>query len=313
MKILKHYTVTRVSAIVLATIWIAILTLQVSAQTTDLQPLVFVSADSGSDANNCSRSAPCRQVSRALEAVSSSGTVLIIAGGDYERFTISASVSIIAESGVTAIIKGATESSAIRIDNDRGSSLRIRLIGLTVEAAGSLSRAIMVTAETRIGLLQIENCTVKGLLAGATFNGPGDYSIKNSRFYGGVSNLEFSSAGAINAVVESSNITLGGGLRVGSNAKVLVRDTVVSHATGFLASGTGARLFIENCVSNNNSGDGVMAHDSAFVRISNSTISFNNGYGIRVDGGNMKSFGNNRLFSNRLGETSGTVGQLSQQ
>lgn len=273
---------------------------------------VYVSAVDGDDANTCSRTSPCREVTRGLEAVSTGGIVTILTSGEYEPFTISKSVSVSAAPGALPIIS-ATEGTAIRVPAST-STLTIRLSGLTVEAGGSMVRGISVSPDVEIRSFQMDNCIVRGGLAGATFSGPGSYSIKSSKFHGAVTNLEFfSSTGGVNASVEDTQVTNGGPFLVGRNANVTVRGGVVSHANGFFAHGTGARLFIENCVVTSNNGDGIFAFDSAFVRISNSTISFNEGYGIRVSGANVKTYGNNRLFSNTSGETSGAVAVLPEK
>lgn len=276
------------------------------------QSSAYVSV-TGSDANSCTASLPCRQVTRALEANGGGGTVHIISSGDYEKFQITSSAGIIAASGVTATITSNAQygGSAVSIQNFT-TKITVRLSGLTIRASGTGASGIATGSS--FNSLQIDNCSIGGGEWGLRATSPGLVSIVNSRFTSAVRPIEIASSDeSTDALIENTHFHGPGGiLMVGVNARVTIRNSSISHAGGILASGIGARLMLENCVINNSNSDGVYITEYAYVRLSNSTITNSDGYGVRNSGGNVKTYGNNRLFNNKLGDVSGTVGVLSQ-
>jgi hypothetical protein len=56
----------------------------------------FVSAGNGSDANACTRQAPCRNFGTAMAQTDSGGEVIVLDSGGYGVVTINQSVSIVA-------------------------------------------------------------------------------------------------------------------------------------------------------------------------------------------------------------------------
>lgn len=290
--------------------FIILLTANIASAQVQALPVVYVSANGGSDANQCTQTAPCREISRGLDLVMSGGTVIINGSGEYSAFTITKSVSIVAESGVTAIVNGT--STAINIATT-SSSARVNIRGLTVNAASPNATGIRVT--NPLGSLQINDCIIKGGETGLSISSAGSYLIKNTGFTGAVTNLFTQvSSGVINASVENCNFEKGGiGVFVGTNSKINITDSsAFGTSTGFYAMGSGARMFIENCRAVSNEQDGIYVGSSAWARVSNSTISLNEGYGMRNDGGSIKSFGNNRLSFNTSGDTSGTINSIRQ-
>lgn len=296
---------------VLLTIWL----ITVSTAAAQAAPKsVYVSAD-GSDANNCSQTAPCRQISRALDVVASGGSVLILSSGEYDRITIGKSVNIVADPGVTPIVVGGSQLSAVRIEN-YSSAISVRLSGLEIVSTGFAAIGVYVSG--LVNDVRIENCAVTGGENGVWVTAPGGYSIVNSRFYGAVMNLRFgvsTGTGLIDAIVDNSRFDGGGaGVFTGRNSRVTVRNSSATNTgTGFWASQSTARMLLESCLANGNHGDGVYADTSAYIRLSNSVISNNQEYGIRINVANVKSFGTNRIFNNKLGDISGTMGSVPQQ
>jgi nitrous oxidase accessory protein NosD len=310
---MKHYKPNYLISIS-AAIAFLIVTMVVAARPASAQvqllPYVYVSANGGSDSNSCSRTAPCRQIAKALENMSSGGTVTILASGDYQSFNINKSVDIVAEPGINAVIStSGTGSTAVYVGLNISS---VRLRGLTIRAGGTGAMAINV--QSAVTSFEIDNCEIRGGEHGLLVNNDGDYSIRNTRFSGAVSNLEFSTlSGTINATVDSCSFNRGLALMVGRYARVTIKNST-SNGGGYWATGTGARMFVDNCVINASNDDGIFVDAGAFVRLSDSTIANGLEYGIRVNtGGSLRSFGNNRLFNNASGDISGTVGVLSGQ
>jgi nitrous oxidase accessory protein NosD len=244
-----------------------------------------------------------------MEYTTSSGTITILSSGDYQSFTINKSLDIIAEPGVNAVIAtSGTGSSAIFV----GTSLSaVRLRNLTIKAGGTGAKAISV--QFAVNAFEIVDCEIRGQEWGLLASAEGDYSIRNTRFSGAVSNIDFSTtSGSINATVDSCNFNRGSALTVGRYSRVTIKNST-ANASGFLAMGTGARMFVDNCVINASSGDGIFVDTGAFTRISDTTITNSGGYGIRINGGSARTFGNNRLFNNASGDVSGNLVSTSPQ
>lgn len=96
-----------------------------------IQNITFVSANGGSDANSCSRSAPCRQIQRGINTVSRGGTVIVLDSGEYNAFTITKSVNVIAEKGVSAIVRIPQNGTGAKIEDDPAGAQIITIRGLT--------------------------------------------------------------------------------------------------------------------------------------------------------------------------------------
>ena len=93
------------------------------------------------------------------------------------------------------------------------------------------------------------------------------------------------------------------GVRAENNANVTIRNSIAAgnSTNGFQAVSTGAGVLInlENTMAVNNGGAGVGTSGAAAgVSISNSTI-MSNAQGINTSaGGNVYSFGNNKIIGN---------------
>lgn len=293
---------------------------------------VYVSADNGSDTSlTCSRSAPCRQISNALGKVVSGGNVVVISSGGYDGFTIAKSANILAETGVHAVVSGSPTAVSISALTNIGhvglSNLRlmgvathggtgisvtsdvssILLSGIVVSGGGTGGAGVRVSGE--VDAFEIENCSISGSEYDLRVIAAGEYRIRDSEFKGTVQGTIFSASERINGVIENTRFRT---LTAGANARILVRASTTSFG-GMHAKGVGARLFLENCTSSYSHTDGVSASESGFVRVSNSTITFNSGYGLRDAGGAVSSYGNNRIAYNTQGTTSGTIASLTEQ
>ncbi len=308
-KIMKVRKYIFSAAVLLSTVLMAAAS---AASAQNASDYTFVSANGGLDTNKCTRTSPCRQITRALEYTYSGGTVTILASGDYQPFTIDKNVDIIAEPGINAdIAASGIGSNAVHVPYVANGLSAVRLRNLTIKARGAGATAIKVISA--VSVFDIVDCDIRGAEVGLMAAGGGDYSIRNTRFSSAVKNIEFRpQSGTVNATVDGCSFNRGWALIVGESARVTIKNST-ANGGGFSASGTGARMFVDNCVINASGSDGISVDTGAFVRVSDSTIAYSEGYGIRVNGGSAKTFGNNRLFNNTSGDISGTVGVLSGQ
>jgi len=283
----------------------------------------------GSDANPCSRTAPCRTFTQAISQTNPGGEVYVLDTAGYGPFAINKALSIVAQ-GVTA---GISVFSGDGIDINAGSSDTVILRGLTINNQGGTGNGIVFTSGAR---LQVEGCVVSGFAAavpglltgpnpsGLTFQASQAISgarlaVKDSIFSGNTYGIEIQhGAGRGFATIERTrfegNFT---GLLVRANSFVTVRDSVAAaNREGFLALSTSPapspELNIESCVASNNGLDGIAAvatgGGAATVRVSNSTVTGND-TGLWADGnGTLLSRGNNTVEGNFSANFDGVIG-----
>jgi hypothetical protein len=129
-------------------------------------------AVTGNDANNCTSSANCRTLARALEVTNPRGEIIAVTSGGYGTATITQPVSITA-TGVVASLSS-TSAPALTI-NTVGS---VNITGLSFHGEGTASNGILVTAVgfLRLYSVQIENFATDGV----QFNAPGSLAVYDS-------------------------------------------------------------------------------------------------------------------------------------
>jgi hypothetical protein len=274
-------------------------------------------ASTGSDANPCSRAAPCRTFQAAVNAVAAGGEVVALdSAGFGSSVSITKAVSIIASPGVYA---GITVSSGDGVDVNAGATDAVALRGLTVINQGSAGIGIAFSTG---GSLTVANCVVNGFDSGAgvSFQPSGSSSLKVKDSIMRANGGGIAVAGSAQAFIEQVRLERGvHGLFVGHGAIVTVRNSVASaNATGFYVSSdssASSELNIENCIASDNSSSGVRAITTstgiATVRVSNSTVT-NNPVGLHNLGplSVILSRDNNTIEGN-VNDTLGTIGSYT--
>src|SRR6266540_418367 len=95
----------------------------------------FVSS-TGSDANPCSRVAPCRTFGAALVQTAGGGEIVALDSGGYGAVTISQAVTIVAAPGIQASISPAS-GAAITVSAGPGDVVVLRNLYLNAQGAGN--------------------------------------------------------------------------------------------------------------------------------------------------------------------------------
>jgi hypothetical protein len=280
----------------------------------------------GSDANSCSRSAPCLTFSHALSQTAAGGELDVLDPGDFGPVTISQAVSIVGAGAVGGI--QVTSGNAITIT--AGSSDIIVLRGLALDGRSTTSGSGIVF--TSGGLLHVESCTINN------FGGYGidiepsstsekvfilDTIIRNngSGVTGGGIFIQPTSSAVVTAIVDSTRMENGVfGLKAVDNVDVTIRNSIASHNgfSGFSMVSTGGGvplMFIENSAATYNGTNGLNAsgHLSPLqiMRISNVVLTGNaTGMGAG-NGASIVSFSNNKNDGNTSsnGSPTSTVAQ----
>jgi hypothetical protein len=307
----------------------------VGAAGADAAPRAFVST-AGNDVNPCSLSSPCRTFQAAIGVVDAGGEVVALDSGGYGTMVITKSVAVIVPPGVHAAIT-ANGVDGVYV-NAPGISVVLR--GLYLNGTGTIGHGIRYKQGNT---LHVENCVINGFsafgYAGISHESGGDMFVKDTiaRNNGtGIGIAPFSAAiTSIDRVRVENNSS--GGIEVGGPAQVTVRDSVSAHNTSsnFSANapsggGINTYLTIENSAAVGSmfgiaaSAGGVTG--SSYVSVVNSVVAYNTSYGLAAStngvivlanstvtqnatgliassGGILRSYGNNRVFSNTTNGT----------
>jgi hypothetical protein len=304
------------------------------------QSQVFVSAATGNDANQCTRSMPCLTLAGGLTHVQAGGTVTALDSGEYGSMTVNQSVQIEAAPGVRASVTATGASYGVTVN--AGTSNVVVLRGLRI--GGGYYGVYFNGA----GTLDVEDCVLDGSTNGGIMFLPNAASqlfvnnttVRNTTNGTGIqvqSDSGLARATISHCLIEKSS---NAGVSALNYAAVTVRDTVVTGNTtaGFLTnsytSGATTEMSIENCLAtggkfgieavNSNTGAqlisvsrsisagnyyGIYAGNPSTIRVSDTTITRNTDGLINATGGSLLSRLNNTLEANTYdGAFTGTFG-----
>ncbi len=272
----------------------------------------FVST-SGSDANtasNCSTTSPCRGFTAALTVTDTGGEIIVLSSGGYGAVTINKSVSLIAPEGIYAGIS-VFSGAGITIAT---AGVNVVLKGLAINGLGG-SYGIHMTSGNS---LVVQNCVIANFavpgLSGLYVAGTARVRLLDSLLQANYIGAHFS--GGASVLVSRSRFLDSGehglyasatGAGVVTRVEVLQSEASGSDNVGFYPtsndSGRAELNLKDSVASRNASGVNVYASGgTALARVSNSLISGNTLYGLRVAGSGAKLVAaGNRVTDNALG------------
>jgi hypothetical protein len=272
---MNRRTLTLIAALVVFLVW---------AADTKALSRTFVSFN-GDDANDCSRSAPCRTFARAVMQVEPRGEVVALDSAGFGRFTIDKSLTVVAAPGVFAGVAANTNQTAITITGAASDTVVLR--GLTLRGPSSgFSTGISGGSSAAV---HIESCSISGFAIGLGFPGTGSTQlfVKDTTFKNCNSGIQTATAKATfdNCRIEGN----GTGFLAGVASKVTIRRSVIAaNGQGLTAGGAGTELNIDDCTVSNNS-DGIRSDTpGGIVRVTNTTVT-GNSVGLLSFGGALLS------------------------
>lgn len=269
----------------------------------------------GDDVNPCSRTAPCKTFAGAISKTATGGEINALDPGGFGTVTITKSITIDGEGTLARILAAGT--NGININVPAGSVVVLRNLSINGVSSSTLPGNIGINVFSGGGTVMIENCHINGFIVrGINFAPTIDGAqliVRNTTIRntvgtvpgnGGAILVKPASGITTTATIEKTQMERGlFSVRVEDNARVTVRDSVATHNTnnGFLVVSTAsaAELNIENSLATHNGTNGVIATGAlAVARITNMTITHNT-TGINTSGGGqVVSFGNNRVVAN---------------
>jgi len=284
----------------------------------------------GNDANPCSRTAPCKTFSGALIKTAAGGEINVLDPGAFGTVTINKSITI----DGTPFLSGVLASSTTGVTVNAAATDVVILRNLDINGAPPTLPGLRGIRFLVGKALYVENCRIYG------FNGnPGrGIDFAPTAASGNVAqlfvidsdireNLTVTTGGGIvltpgagisikavldNVRIERNNV----GLLANPGSAVIARHTtsVANRLDGFNATGNGtaATIFLDNCNSSFNGGNGMVATGAASViRMTQCSITGNATGIVAASGGLVQSFGTNNNLGNTVSD--GTPTPVSQQ
>lgn len=265
-------------------------------------------SSTGSDANPCTRSLPCRNFVVGIAAVSPGGEVVALDSAGYGPVAINKSVSLISPEGVHAAI-APTAGTAIQVSGGR-----VSLRNLYLKGNGAFIGLEVVSPDTTIAeSLTIDGFGSFGIAVQASELFLYDCAVRN--------NAENGLSAAGNGVGELAILTIDGcrfeknggtGVFASSFASASIRDTVAaSNVFSGFGAGSLARISLMNCQASSNTYGVYSDGMGAFVRMSQSAA-VHNIFGLfETNGGAIETQGNNFVQGNDTQNVFGTITTFS--
>lgn len=286
---------------------LAVLVLSVGVQAQN--PRTYV-ARSGDDTNTCSDTSPCKTVTKALSVVDPGGQVVIIESGDYDKFTISKSVTIAAAPGVSAAIVASGQTYAVFFVGLTISDV-VTLRNLEFKGVGDPTNLEGINNSTA-GTLNVDGCIFSGFDNALTMdNIAGRLDVHDSVFRNnlfGIGLIGPTGEGLFRATIDHCKLEQNDtGVSVGSKVLAVIRDTIAVNNTsrGIQVRSTvanqRAEALVVNCqLSHNTVGlNASGTNGTAVVRLAHSAITNNMLTGVNVGtNGTVYSLGDNVIAGN---------------
>ena len=252
-------------------------------------------ASTGSDANPCSITLPCRGFAAAVALTNPGGEVIVLDSAGYGPVTITQAVSIIAPAGVYAGISVVTGDG---ITVNAGASDKVVLRGLTINGQGGGS-GIRVSAGKQIN---IEDCAIGNMTTAGILVEGGTLTTIARTVVRGVTNFGIWAS-------PSSPITLA----------LTMTDTDVTdngNAAGIyiapVVPGSVVNAALTRVTSSNNFGSGIVVNTNsagaATLALQDSSANENGSTGVSVTGTNAIAIVSGSSFA---GNTAADLGQFT--
>jgi parallel beta helix pectate lyase-like protein len=267
----------------------------------------------GSDANPCSRAAPCQTFAGAIVKTFINGEIDTLDAGGFGAVTITKSITIDGDESFASILSSGTNGVIINIPagNANDPKRRVHLRNLHINGTGASGTIGTSTGLNGIRVLAasqviIENCLIQGF----SQNGIDVNLSPATTTQIMITNTTITDIGSVGVRVTGAGSTISTVLnrvlihKAGFGFDLLqgigtVNDSTISHVTNqaIVAEGTSTINVNGGVVSNNGTGVSAFSNGST-VRIANLAI-LNNTTGITfAAGGTVASFGGNKNAGN---------------
>jgi hypothetical protein len=277
-------------------------------------------SSTGSEANPCTRGAPCVTFGTALNNTVPGGFIHCIDANNFGSVTITKSITIDCDD---VFGKVGSCGFAISIDippgNPDDTRRTVRLRNLSLDGAilpsgpvcGSRGIQIISAAAVSIENVVVESHTQRGISDERTTGGRLTITNSTLRYSNGFGLVVLPSSGSTRIDVALDNVTVegnGNGMAFANGAKAMVGRSLIANNTGNaiesdnISGGTGTQVAVDHSTVSNN-GRALFSVGGGGLNVSNSNIAHN----AQIASGAWITFGNNRVQMNLALGTSPTA------
>jgi hypothetical protein len=252
----------------------------------------------GSDANPCSRTAPCQTWAGAFVKTATNGEISALDPGGFGAVTLSKSITLNGDGTLAGILNAGTTGIIVNITTNLATD-KVVIRNVSIQGAGTGTDGIRIIDGQEV---IVDNVTIGGFTdAGVdvTQSQSGNVFLRNVRISKGAVGVRTqTTAGAVNGTFE--NVAIDGmtshGVEAVNNTTLALRNVETSRCggSGVRSAATSVNLAVEDSVSSgNNFGyEAVLGN----LRIANSGMFFNNTNCTS----SVLSAGNNRSAGNTI-------------
>jgi hypothetical protein len=252
----------------------------------------------GDDAQQCTRTLPCKTFAGALSKTNAGGEINCLDPAGYGQVTITKSITIDCNGTIGSVLASSGNGITINLDGQANMIVRLRNISINGLLTAAIGISITGTSSTAANnAVSIEDCVIDGFLTNGINDSlsvtPGPVSarllVKNTIIRNG----------------PASGLAIAGFNGGASQVKAILDNVSVFDWNQGFAAGNGAQVLIKNSISASNVLAGVVADNGSFIAVSSSTI-LGNGTGIIAGSSATVRIGNTDIAFNTTG-ISGTV------
>ncbi len=262
----------------------------------------------GDDANPCSRTAPCKTFAGAISKTASGGVIDALDPGGFGAVTITKPITIEGNGTLASILHSGTNGVVINITT--GTNRNVILRNILIDGTGATLGLNGIRFLAGDSLL-VEDCHIKSVSnVGIDFepnSTAAQLTVRNTSIQlgtvGGIL-VKPQVGGSARGMIYNTTLSRNGyGVRVEDNANVTFQRSVASNNTGnglwAFSNGGGLLFTVDQSLTTQNAQAGLQTNGgNAAMRVNDTTISGNQGTGVNVVGGELSSWGNNRVTGN---------------
>ncbi|HSS50940.1 MAG TPA: right-handed parallel beta-helix repeat-containing protein, partial [Thermoanaerobaculia bacterium] len=253
----------------------------------------------GSDANPCSRTAPCQTFAGAIVKTAPGGEISVLDPGGFGAVTITKSITINGDGSLASVLVSGTNGIVI----SAAATDRVIIRNVSFQGLGTGINAIQVLAAGTVILDHVNINGFSGNGINVSLAASGNLFVQDTNITNCADGIRLTtSSGAVLAML--SNVRLEGltnGLEAAAGGRAMISHSYVSgnSGSGLLASAATSQINAEGCQIAFNNVAGVNASASgAVIRISDNEI-YNNTSGVSIAAGaTVSSADNNRVAGN---------------
>jgi hypothetical protein len=245
----------------------------------------------GDDVNPCSRTAPCKTFAGAISKTADCGEIDVLDPGGFGAVTITKGIKIDGGGGEAGQVASILSSGTVGITVNNSSATCnydvFRNLDINGTHTGTIGINVLQGKNVSLENVDIENTTQQCVnFQPALAMNLLMYSTNFENCAGG-GVVSGTTSGVNHINIEKSTISRSGvGVTAHANSDVNIHNSMVSNNAGggvLADTNATAQVNIDLSTVSNNQVFGVHATSSAIIRMSNSSVVFNNGTGLLAD------------------------------